>query len=176
VEALALRWRAWHNPAPERLQAKTQGKPMPMTQDKRLLAVTTPLGKDKLLLNQFSGKEGISQLFRYELNMFAEDPKAIDASKLIGQKVTVSIELGKTGSGKSRYFNGILFGLMTGESDQRVTSYSAVVMPWLWFLTQTSDCRIFQDKSVPDIIEKIFQDYDFKDYRKALTGKYSKWG
>lgn len=148
---------------------------MPTTQDKRLIAVTTPLGKDKLLLNYLSGREGISQLFRYELSMFSEDPKSVDPAKLIGQRVSISIELGKTASGKYRYFNGVICSMTVGGSDNRFTGYSAVVVPWLWFLTQTADCRIFQGKTVPEIIEQIFNEYGFKDFRKALTGKYTKW-
>ena len=37
--------------------------------------------------------------------------------------------------------------------------YSAVVRPWLWFLTRTADCRIFQDMTVPDIVKTVFGDH-----------------
>ena len=45
-------------------------------------------------------------------------------------------------------------------------------MPWLWFLTRTADCRIFQNKSVPDIIEQIFKDLGFSDFKMKLQGSY----
>jgi type VI secretion system secreted protein VgrG len=47
------------------------------------------------------------------------------------------------------------------------------MVPWLWFLTRTSDCRIFQNKTVPDIIEKIFSDLKFKDYQLRLYGNFA---
>ena len=48
-------------------------------------------------------------------------------------------------------------------------------MPWLWFLTRTADCRIFQSKSVPDIIKGIFRDYGFTDFKDSLSGTYTAW-
>ena len=42
------------------------------TQAQRPMAVTTPLGEDKLLLVGFTGKEALSQLFLYRLNCLAE--------------------------------------------------------------------------------------------------------
>src|SRR5262245_15849635 len=122
--------------------------PATATQQKRLLSVDTPLGKDKLLLNYFSGRDGISQLFRFRLNLLSEDA-AIDPSPLIAKNVTVSMELA---GGKTRYFNGIVNRFTVGGKSFRSTvtgrslwQYQAEVVPWLWMLTQTSDCRIFQD-------------------------------
>ena len=37
-------------------------------------------------------------------------------------------------------------------------AYRIVLKPWLWFLSRTTDCRIFANLSAPDIIKKIFED------------------
>jgi len=42
--------------------------------------------------------------------------------------------------------------------------YRAVLRPWLWFLTRTSHCRIFQDMSVPDIIKQVLELNGFHDF------------
>ena len=42
------------------------------------------------------------------------------------------------------------------------------VRPWLWFLTRTTDCRIFQDKTVPDIVKQVFGDHGFADFEFEL--------
>src|SRR5260370_19330466 len=47
------------------------------------------------------------------------------------------------------------------------------MVPWLWFLTRTADSRIFQNKTVPDIIEKIFSDLKFKDFELHLYGDFT---
>jgi type VI secretion system secreted protein VgrG len=45
-------------------------------------------------------------------------------------------------------------------------------VPWLWFLTRTADCRIFQNMTVPDIIMKIFTDLEFSDFKNLLQGNF----
>jgi type VI secretion system secreted protein VgrG len=52
--------------------------------------------------------------------------------------------------------------------------YRATVRPWLWYLTRTSDCKIFQNKSVVDILEEVFADYKFA-FEKKLSGTYRQW-
>ncbi|QYU66207.1 type VI secretion system tip protein VgrG [Leptolyngbya sp. 15MV] len=48
-------------------------------------------------------------------------------------------------------------------------SYRMQVVPWLWLLSHSADCRIFQDKNVPDILEEVFQDHGFRDYEFRVT-------
>ena len=44
--------------------------------------------------------------------------------------------------------------------------------PWLWFLTRTSDCRIYQQMKVPDIVKEIFRDHSFTDFEDKLNNSY----
>jgi type VI secretion system secreted protein VgrG len=44
---------------------------------------------------------------------------------------------------------------MTG----RYSRYRLAARPWLWLLTRTSDCRIFQNRTVPEIVREIFAKY-----------------
>ena len=44
--------------------------------------------------------------------------------------------------------------------------------PGCWFLKLFSNCRIFQNKTVPDIIQKVFADRGYTDYDFRLTGSY----
>jgi type VI secretion system secreted protein VgrG len=46
------------------------------------------------------------------------------------------------------------------------------MVPWLWFLTRTTDCRIFQEKTVPDIIKQVFGDLGFTDIEDRLSSSY----
>jgi type VI secretion system secreted protein VgrG len=138
---------------------------MAYTQDNRLIAIDTPLGKDALLLQGFSGQEGISQLFRFQLDLLAE--RKVEPSKLIGQPVAVTLRLA---DGSARYFNGFVSRFVQGEEDTRFVHYQAEMVPWLWFLTQTADCRIFQNLSIPEIIEKVFKDLGFTDFKNLVQG------
>jgi type VI secretion system secreted protein VgrG len=61
-------------------------------------------------------------------------------------------------------------------TDDRLHKYTAEVVPWLWFLTMTADCRIFQEKTVPDIIEQIFNDLGFSDFEtQGIKGAHPVW-
>jgi type VI secretion system secreted protein VgrG len=140
------------------------------TQERRRIALKTPLGKDALLLTAFEGQEELSRLFSYQLEMLAEksDYKAAD---LVGKPVTFSVDLA---DGSPRFFNGFVKRFVYIGGDE-LSSYRAEVVPWLWFLTKTNDCRIFQNKSIPDIIEQIFKDLGFTDYKLQLKGSFEPW-
>jgi type VI secretion system secreted protein VgrG len=67
-----------------------------------------------------------------------------------------------------RFFNGMVSQFGAGGEHEGRRSYRAEVVPWFWFLSQTTDCRIFQNKSVPEIVEQIFGDLGFSDYELNL--------
>jgi type VI secretion system secreted protein VgrG len=141
---------------------------MAYTQEKRLIAIDTPLGEDVLLLHGFTGYEGISRLFSFDLDLLAET-SSIPLSKIVGQRVTIRINLA---DGSNRYINGFISRFAQSGRDAWFTRYQAEVVPWLWFLTRTADCRIFQNMTVPDIIVKIFKDLGFSDYKNLLEGNF----
>jgi type VI secretion system secreted protein VgrG len=142
---------------------------MGFTQEDQYLSVSTPLGKDKLLLRGFHGEEQVSGLFHFTLEMVSED-NALDASKIVGESATITIDLPDE---SQRYINGIVGRFIQAGSDARFTTYYAELYPWLWMLTMTSDSRIFQNQTVPQIIEAVFSDLGFTDYRNALKVTYS---
>ncbi len=137
-------------------------------QENRLMAIATPLGDEALLLAGFSGEEGISRLFRFDLDLLSTS-ESVDFNALVGHNVTVRLTL----AGKDdRYFNGFVSRFSEGGRDRDFVTYHAEIVPWLWFLTRTSDCRIFQNKTVPDIIRQIFDEYNFRDYKLRLYGDF----
>jgi type VI secretion system secreted protein VgrG len=141
------------------------------TQEYRQLAVGTPFGADKLLLTSISGREEISRLFSYQLEMLSEDA-ALRAADIVGKNVTFLV---RRDDGSPRYFNGFVRQFSAGPVSRaaRYRRYRAEVVPWLWFLTQTADCRIFQHKTAPQIIQQIFQDLGFSDFDvSGLLGSY----
>ena len=141
---------------------------MALTQHTRIIAIYTPLEEDYLLLRSFTGHEGISHLFSFDLDLLSQDP-AVKFKDIIGKPVTIRVTLAND---KERYFNGFISRFEQIGCDTGLTTYRATMVPWLWFLTQTTDCRIFQNKSVPDIIQQIFKEYGFTDVKFKLEGTY----
>ena len=143
---------------------------MPNTQAGQFISIMTPLGDDVLLLRKFTGDEGISQLFNFHLELVSEK-RPIGIESIIGQNVTVNMTLT---NGRKRYFNGFVSEFAQTGQDAQFIYYQAKMVPWLWFLSQTSDCRIFQNKTVPEIAMQLFQELGFRDFRNALQGIYER--
>ncbi len=141
---------------------------MAFTQDNRLIAIDTPLGKNVLLLNSFEGREGISRLFRFSLELLSEN-HSVAFKDIIGKQVTLSVQLF---SDEKRYWNGLVSRFACNGRDDRFTYYHAEIVPWTWFLTRTADCQIFQQKTIPEIIKKVFQDHGFQDFQDRTQATY----
>jgi len=129
------------------------------TQENRVLKISTPLGKDVLLLQGFSGQEAISSLFHFHLDLLAENQTSVAFDKLLGQKVTVELMLPNE---ETRYFSGIISSLSQGGRDQTFTRYRAEMVPQFWLLTRRAQSRIFQTMTVPDILKKVLDGLDVK--------------
>jgi len=142
---------------------------MAIAQEHRRIAISTPLGKDVLLLRGFTGSEAISQLFHFDLDLLSEND-SIPFQDVVGKSVTLRIYDAKGGE---RHWNGFISRFSQGAQDRRLTAYRAQMVPWLWFLTRTADCRIFQNQKVPDIIQKIFTDLKFHDFKLRLYGDFA---
>ena len=133
------------------------------------LALTTPLGDGKLILTNIHGDERMSGLYHYTLAMVSSDD-GLDFTSIVGKAVTVTLALP---SGDKVYRNGIVGRFVQAGKNARFTTYYADIHPWLWLLTMNSDCRIFQNKTAPDIIKQVFSDLGFTDIQDSLTGSYT---
>src|ERR1035441_2040147 len=127
------------------------------TQSKRPLAISTALGPDVFLLTRFSLREQISAPFVIEAELASVDGNA-DFNQVVGHKATIRLDLGQNGT---RYFSGYISRLVQTANQGQYARYQATIVPWIWFLTRTSDCRIFQRKSALDIAEDVFNGQRF---------------
>src|SRR4051795_10533214 len=142
---------------------------MPKTM--RVMEITTPLGDDVLLFHALHAREELGRLGEYQLDLLS--PKHdVNVDEILGKSVTVKLGLPDD---STRFFNGFVTRFSQGGSYGRYTRYYAVVRSWLWFLTRTTDCRIFQEMTVPDIVKKVFGDHPTADFKLELTGTYRKW-
>ena len=138
------------------------------TQDNRLIAIYTTLAPDELLLQAFRGTEGISRLFKFDLVMHSEN-RSIAFDSIVGKAATIRVVLQ---DGQERFINGIIASFSQGGATSTFASYTATLVPWFWMLTRTNDCRIFQNMTVPDIIQKLFHEHGFSDFKNKLHGSY----
>lgn len=141
----------------------------------RRMSIETPLGKDVLLLSSFRGTEAVSGLFGFELELLSEN-SGISFEDIIGKPVSIALKLVDR---SARYFHGIVcrFSQQEGRSvgaPHRLSSYRALMVPWTWLLTRTVDSRIFQNLSVPEILEKIFKEKGFSGFSMEVQEQHEK--
>ncbi len=142
-----------------------------LNQDDRLFQVKSPLDPDPFVVSSFSGEEQLSAPFVFSAELLATDAH-LELKHIVGQPILFSMQ---TDSGP-RHFHGYVREFARTGSDGGLSVYRADVVPWFAFLQYTSNCRIFQDLSVLEIIEEVFSRYgDIASYSYELTAsKYPK--
>jgi type VI secretion system secreted protein VgrG len=139
-----------------------------LNQDRRVGRLVTPLGKDVLCLVEFSGSEGLSELFSFNILAVSEN-NDIDLDSLLGQACHVVAEEGTLGK---RFYHGILIEAAWERTEGDLNYYRLWLRPWTWLLGKTTDCRIFHDRTVLDIVSDTFKRRGFSDFRQATTHSY----
>lgn len=136
----------------------------------RRVVIQTPLG-DQLQFKKLHGHEALSELSMFEVDLVSTN-NSIAPSDLLGQSVTLEVE---TDGGGKRYLNGIVtqFG-MQGMLERKQFKYKMRVRPWLWLATRKTDFKIFQNKTVPEIISEVLGKYGYA-MEKRLSGNYRTW-
>jgi type VI secretion system secreted protein VgrG len=153
-----------------------------MTQDDRAIAIATPLGENNVLLKTMTFNEQLGRPFVIKVDLVSEEP-AVDFLQLIGKGATIRWKMPDVSNQeKKRHFGGYIRSFVQRPRAEGLYCYEATIVPWLWFLTRTADCRIFHsamtdapdEMTVPGIIKKVFKDHGFDDYTPSLTGTYRK--
>ena len=128
-----------------------------LKQADRLMQFSSPLGKDVLLIESLDGAEGISRLFEYDVELLATVDTAIDPKSVVGAKVAVAIALSDVQG--SRWINGIVASFEQCAGDEEFDMYRARIVPSMWQMTLSSNCRVFQNKTVLDIVKAVLGEY-----------------
>jgi type VI secretion system secreted protein VgrG len=133
-----------------------------------LLTLSSPFGVDDLLLDSMEGSEGISELFKFNLHM-RSGSTSLSAATIVGKSVTVTLAIE---GGSTRYVSGMVSRFIQSGFDREFASYEAEVVPMLWLLTLSRDRKIYQAKSVADIIKAVLGDFAIT-FDAQLTKTYA---
>jgi type VI secretion system secreted protein VgrG len=140
------------------------------SQANRIMRVETALGEDVLLLTSLTGEEGMSMPFHFTLDLLSEKPD-VKAADILRTPAVVYLELP---DGEERPIHGIISRFVQlGQTEcQQLTFYRAEMVPWLWFLSMSADCKIFQNKTVLEIVEQVFKDQGYSDFEIKCVRSY----
>ncbi|ELR64593.1 VgrG protein [Photobacterium marinum] len=138
------------------------------TQDKNIISITTPLGKDVLYLTKFELQEGVSSLFSIQAFVYANN-ELVDVKSIVGKSVTIKIVYNLDGMLSERFINGIVSSARSTGSRATVVAdgekyqdYILKIEPNLSLLSGRTNCRIFQAVNFENIVKTIFAEHDVK--------------
>ena len=135
------------------------------------ITLTSPLPAEDLRFESMTFSAGLSVLEEMRLRLISDRPD-LEPEDLLGQAIDVAVELR---DGAKRHFCGFVTSFGFGKHQGRYFGYQAEVRPWLWFLTRTADCRIFQNQTVKEIVETVFADHSaIAKYEFKLDASYRK--
>ena len=134
------------------------------------ITLASPLPAQDLLFESMRVSSGLSTLDDMQLNVLSPRHD-LKPQALLGKPVCVSVALR---GNEKRHFHGYVTQFGMGRPQGRLHGYQARVRPWLWFLSRTSDCRIFQDRTVPEIVKEVFADHGIANFDFQLFRSYRK--
>lgn len=142
------------------------------SRDNAMLSMTSPAGEDALIPISLTAQEAISQPFQFEIQAVSQSG-VVKPDDLLNQPVCVTLQ--QDGQ-PIRYFHGIVRsisdeGAVRGSgSTEDFEMYRIVAVPRLWFLSQTTDCRVYQQMSADAIIKAMFTDAGLTDMSFTPSG------
>ncbi len=118
--------------------------------------------------------EEIGQPFDIRLDFISEIPD-ISVEDMLGQLAGVSLKKPtNTNSSVQSHYHGVVSNFWYVGSKNKKHRYRAVLRPHLWLLRHTRDCHVFQNMTVPKIIEEVLkQKHSFSDIESQLKNQYN---
>ena len=141
---------------------------MPITQSQRMFALATAAGEDALLLRRLRLEEGISRAFHVVLEAESERLD-LAPTDLLGTGACVFVQLA---DGTRRPFHGLVTSFERRGRTARIGHYRLELRPTLWLLSRRTNCRIFQNLSVPQIVSEVLQNAGLRDFDLRLAATY----
>ena len=132
---------------------------MTLSQEMRVGLFQTMLGKDKLGMTSFAGREGISELFEFRVQCVSETESPVQLGKLLGSEAHA--QMSSNYDHVNRFFHGRVSEARVLGKDQEFVHYEFVLRPAFWFLSRNSNCRIFHDKRADEIIKQVLEEHPF---------------
>ncbi|HVK99308.1 MAG TPA: type VI secretion system tip protein TssI/VgrG [Dongiaceae bacterium] len=143
---------------------------MPISQERRLIQVSASFVPSDVLATDIQVNERFSAPFEIQLGLLSANA-GLDSSSVIGQKVSIAIQY--RGVDKPRYFHGRVNRLLRGDMEGEMRRYRLSIVPGMWFMTQSSHNRIYENRTALDIVNEVLKSYgDFCTVTPKTKGSY----
>lgn len=154
----------------------------------RATGLPDALAHAALTVARVQGIEGLNDLFNYAVDLKTPNAQLglgsaanLDLQALQGKELTLDIELdgggigltGQVGAG-TREITGLVTQLVGPIAQARHFVYRVTLRPWLFLATLTTDYRIFQQRTVVEILDELLADYPFPVDKRLDVARYPK--
>lgn len=144
-----------------------------LSQEERLLQISDVVPGAKLVVTRVDVDAAVSEPYRISVDIVADDP-AVDPLKVIGKSASVTVAM----SDDSKCaFHGIVASIAQADTfeieNTALRSYQLVMVPAFSLLKHQTNCRVFQEKTFPDVVEQVLKDGGVT-FASKLKGSYAK--
>jgi len=130
---------------------------------KRLLGIRTPLGEGAFVPVRLAVSEQLGQPYVIDAEVLGRDPHLMPKDMLTRQ-VSFTITLRDEEAPRQRLFAGVVVGFQrTSPGADGRMGYRLRVVPKFWVLGLRRNCRIFQDKTVKQIVTEVLSDHGLEE-------------
>ena len=131
----------------------------------------------ELMFWSIVGHEGLSRPSFYELTLLSRD-RQIDPKDILGKAFNVGAYfMDAESESHERHFQGHAVRIVRGGPvGSRYFQYHISLRSWFWLLTRRTNSRIYQEKTVLEVADAVFEDSPIKRFKKTnvddVTGKH----
>ncbi|AOM40258.1 type VI secretion system Vgr family protein [Xenorhabdus hominickii] len=137
----------------------------------RTIIAHSSLGDDALLFKSLKGEEKLSTIYSFEVELFSKK-KDIDVKELRNKLISIEIKNSINTAEEPRYLSGLIReAIICDYYDTYFYLYKVIIQPALYILTLNKDFKIWQKKTVPEIIKDVLDKHKVK-FKNELNSKY----
>jgi type VI secretion system secreted protein VgrG len=124
----------------------------------------------RAVFRRLTGEDSLGRPFLIKVEVLST-VKDLSPYDMIGTPLSVEV---KSQSEESRFFHGIISRFLNVSTVGGLQLYELELRPWIWLMSHSQDSRIFQELTIPQIIEKVFKEKNgFADYKLKLNASYA---
>lgn len=121
----------------------------------RLYTLDGPASLSALQIERWGGREALSEIYRWDVYALATDP-GLDLDAMLGQRVTIKTALA---DGSTATRSGLVAEAGCIGYDGSLARYHLQLVPWLEALAHGRDQRTFVNRTVAEVLDTVFADY-----------------
>ncbi|HSN98527.1 MAG TPA: type VI secretion system tip protein TssI/VgrG, partial [Candidatus Nanopelagicales bacterium] len=115
---------------------------------------------ERLSVHRFSVQEAVSELFSVQV-LARSVSASIDLREVVGQPAALTLlDVSRRWCGVCNRAR-LVEAVEVGDGEAGLSTYELTLVPWLWWLTQRTQYRIFQRRSAYEVVREVLDEWGF---------------